>query len=468
MKIKLINPGQLTPEGKPVRLHKEFCPGLTLPYLAALFPAGHKIEIIEEGLKQLNYDEPVDLVGITAMTSRAPRAYQIADHFKKRGVPVVMGGFHVSALPEEALRHCDAIVQGEAEGLIEKILADTRAGRLQGIYKKKHPVELHGLPCPRYELLNMNNYLFPIYPVQATRGCPYQCDFCSVSTFYGRKQRKRPIGDVIHDIKKAGRFVLIVDDNLCADRKYAITLFKQMKSLNKLWGGQSNLSTAADPELVKSAAESGCMFLYLGMESMDPDNLQTCGKPLNQEVSATKAIRYLKRHHIEPFISMIVGFDHDDCHTGKKIAQFCNQFRIPLLLLYILTPLPGSPLYSRLAERGKILNKNWHLYDGTHALFHPQNMRPRELQNMYAMIHQNVYALPSIFRRVSFPPHLLILCLNLIFRQDLKNSLHPWMGTKLKTNMVDRIAPTLITVLSRPALKKVSKIVRFAEGRFIN
>ena len=468
MKIKLISPGQLDARGKPIRLHRELIPGLTLPYLAALFPAGHEIEIIEEGLEPLDYDAPVDLVGITAMTARAPRAYQIADRFKQRGVPVVMGGFHVSARPQEALAHCDAVVQGEAEGLMDRIVSDSAEGKLQGIYKNETWHDLQALPTPRYDLLRMENYISPFYPIQASRGCPNQCEFCSVAAFYGRRYRKRPIADVIADMQRAGAFLFIVDDNLPIDRDYALELFARMKPLHKIWGGQFNLAAANDPELVQAAADSGCIFLYIGVESVDPINLVEVGKRNNVNVSAQSAIHNLKRHHIDPLVSIIVGFDYDDFRTARQIIQFCNNARVSLLLLYILTPLPGSPLYTRLSASGMMLSHEWYLYDGTHAVIDRQKLKAEQIESMYAYIYQRVYSFPSIVRRTLVPPHFLILLLNIVFRGNLKNALHPWMGTKVKKDIIRRITPVAMKILTHPRARQLSRIIRYAEGRTIS
>lgn len=468
MNIKLINPGYLDADGRPSKIQKEITAGLTLPYLAALFPREHRIEIIEDDLEEIDFDAPVDLVGITAMTSRAPRAYQIADRFRARKVPVVMGGFHVSALPDEALEHCDAVVQGEAEGLIDRIVADTMAGRLRGVYKNDRLIDLSNLPVPRYDLLKMDNYIGPFYPIQATRGCPNQCDFCAVSAFYGRRHRKRPVADVIADMKQAGPFLFIIDDNLPVDRAYTLALFEQMKPLKKLWGGQFNLAAANDPELVKAAADCGCLFLYLGVETVDPDNLKSSGKNINLRFPAAEAIRNLKRHHIEPWVSMIVGFDHDGPDTARKITHFCNHTRVPLLLLYILTPVPGSPLFEKLVAQGVRLRKDWYLYDGTHALFDTSRMTAADIDAMYAAVYGNVYGLPSILRRTLFPPHLLMALLNFIFRKGLKESLHPWMGTRVNRSLMRRWPPVMAAVLTHDGVKKISKLVRYAEGRIIN
>ncbi len=465
MKIKLINPGQLDPLGQPVSLYRELIPGLTLPYLAALFPAGHEIEIIEEGLEPLDYDEQVDLVGITAMTSRAPRGYHIAERFRRRGVPVVMGGFHASALPEEALQYCDAVVQGEAEGLMEQIVADAAAGNLHGIYRRDEPSDLTALPAPRYDLLKMKNYIGHYYPVQVTRGCPYHCEFCSVSGLYKGRYRKRPLDDVIMDMKQAGPVLFIVDDNLSADKEYALALFEQMKSLNKLWGGQFNLAAANDVELVKAAAAAGCMFLYVGVETVDAANLESSKKRMNLGISAKSAVRNMKKHNIDPLVSMIVGFEHDDTRTAQRIVNFCNSARVPLLLLYVLTPLPGSPLYNRLAGNEIKLPRKWHLYDGTHALMNTENMSAEEIDAMYASIYQELFTLPSILRRTLAPPRLILLMLNLVSRRDFKNSLHPWMGTSNKKRLGTQLAPLIMNLLNHSLARRILRLVHYAESR---
>ncbi len=466
MKIKLINPSQLDALGRPAKLNREFVTGLTLPYLAALIPGDHDIEIVEESVEKIDFDEPVELVGITAITGRAPRAYWIAEQYRKRGVPVVMGGFHATALPHEALEHCDAVVKGEAEGIIEQVIEDAMLGKMHGIYERKEPLSLEGLPVPRYDLINMKNFFLPVHPVQASRGCPYNCDFCSVSAFFGsHNHRKRPIDDVIRDMQKAGPYILIIDDNLMADRRYALDLFAAMKPLGKAWIGQADIHSATDDELMEAAAETGCRMLYIGIETLDKNALAKTGKTPNLNTDIPKALMNLKRHHIETFASMIIGFDEDTPESGEKIVRFCNHMRIPILFLYILTPAPGSPMFKRMKEQGVPLKEGWHLYDGTHSVFDTASMKSHELETLYGEINRKVYSLSSILKRTIFPPHLLMVILNLWARKNIRNGLHPWMGDNRWEKLVDLI-PRFGKPFMSPRIRKISKLVRFTEGRF--
>ena len=324
MKIKLIQPGQLDAEGRPLKVNREFVPGLTLPYVASLIPGDQDISFVEESVEGLDFDEPVDLVGLTAMTCRVPRAYWIADQYRQRGIPVVMGGFHVSALPEEALAHCDAVVKGEAEGVMAQVIEDALAGKMKGIYEQRETQSFDHLPVPRYDLINMKNYFLPVRPVQASRGCPYHCDFCTVASFFNNRHRKRPIADVLTDMQAAGPYLLIIDDNLMADRDYALELFTAMKPLGKLWIGQVDVHAAADEELMAAASAAGCNSVYLGIETLDPQSMVQTGKAPNIRTETAQALMQLKRNHIEAFASMIIGFDRDSLETGSQILQWMN------------------------------------------------------------------------------------------------------------------------------------------------
>lgn len=470
MKIKLINPAQLDASGQPLKLNKEVSAGLTLPYIAALMeealdtPAD--ISVVEESMTSIDFDEPVDLVGLTAITCRAPRAYWIAEQYRAKGVPVIMGGFHATALPDEALRHCDAVVKGEAEDIIRQLLDDARAGRLSGIYESNTPHDLTALPVPRYDLININHFFLPAYPVQVTRGCPYRCDFCSVTSLFGSFHRKRPIADVLRDMRAAGPYLNIVDDNLTANRQYALDLFKAMKPLKKFWFGQIDMRAAADGELMQAAADSGCRALYLGIETLDTESLLQSKKVPNLNISAREALMQLKRCHIDAFASMIIGFDTDTEETAAEIIDFCNRLRVPVLFLYILTPAPGSPIYQRLQENGTRLKKDWHLYDGTHSVYDTPMLTSTELESLYMSIQKNVYSLSSIIKRTFFPPHVLMLFMNLYARRNVKNDLHPWMGN----NRWEKVLTFMQAVgepLSGPTIRKISKLIRFAEGRLI-
>ncbi|MCJ7492633.1 MAG: cobalamin-dependent protein [Deltaproteobacteria bacterium] len=231
MKLLLIQPSQIIDGEKVCKTKRLMFPRLSLPYLASLTPPEIQVEIIDEYFEEIPFDDPADLIGISFMTPQAPRAYQIGDEFKKRGRKVVMGGIHASALPEEAMQYADAVVVGEAEGIWSRVLEDFKNGRMNGIYRSPQFPELTGLPIPRYDLLKKERYrLFNInFPIQAGRGCPFKCEFCSVTRFYGGKYRFRPVGEVVREIQQT-RFkkIFFVDDNIISNRGYACELFQAL------------------------------------------------------------------------------------------------------------------------------------------------------------------------------------------------------------------------------------------------
>ncbi|MDY6832522.1 MAG: radical SAM protein, partial [Thermodesulfobacteriota bacterium] len=325
-----------------------------------------------------------------------------------------------------------------------------------------HPLE--GLPTPRYDLINRKNFFMPANPVQATRGCPYHCDFCSVSPFFGSRHRKRPVADVLADMDAAGPYLVIVDDNLMIDRDYALGLFAAMKPLDKVWIGQVDVRSAADGELMKAAADAGCRMLYLGIETLDRAALARTGKTPNLHTDAEAALMQIKRHHMEAFVSMIIGFDNDTAATAMQIVDFCNQMRVPILFLYILTPIPGSPMFERMKHNGTPLKPGWHLYDGMHSVFDTPSLKSEELEDLYVAIQKKIYAMPSILRRTLFPPHVFLVFLNLWARKNVHSGLHPWMGNTRWRRQLDLIP--LFEPLTRPWIRKISRLLRFTEGRF--
>ncbi len=462
MKIKLINPTHLDDDGKPVKSAMKIFTGLTLPYLAALIGPEHDVSIIDDEVEDVEFSDAVDLVGITALSCQIPRGYQIADEYRRRQVPVVIGGFHVSMMPEEALQHCDAVVKGEAEGLIETILDDTAAGKLGGVYERKTPPDLKGLPVPRYDLIHFDYYLSPYYPVQATRGCPNNCDFCTVTLFYNKRYGRRPVDEVIAEMRHTGPHVFIVDNNLTADREYALALFRKMIPLQKRWCGQFDAAATADDELMQAASDSGCIWVYIGIETPDREKLASVNKSPNLKVPPDVAIRQLRRYHIEPFASMMIGFDSDTPATVDEIVDFCNKTKIGAFFLYILTPPPGSVLYQRLMEQGVTLKEGWHLYDGTRSIYDTPEMTSQELEQMHTDIYRRVYSVNSIIRRTWFPPHFLMAFANwFVFRRSLKKRRHPWLGSyRSYQKYLIKAVTGVATVLTHPRARKASQLIR--------
>lgn len=378
-------------------------PPLALPLLAALAPPGIEVSLCDEVVQEIDWDEEVDLVALSVITPTAPRAYQVADRFRARGVKVVMGGIHPSLLPAEALRHADAVAIGEAEQLWPQIVEDARQGRLKPLYRAASPPPLQGLPLPRYDLLDSRRYLIPNV-VQASRGCPFDCSFCSVSAFSGHTYRLRPLSEVIRDISSLpGRFFLFVDDNLLGNKGYGRRLLRALIPLRRQWVTQASLSVARDEELLDLAAEAGCIGLLIGFESLSQEILEAVGKRANRAEEYKDLIRRIRSRGIGIQGSFVFGFDQDDPSVFGRTAEFVEETQLDAANFCRLTPFPGTRLFSQLQAEGRLLHRDWRYYDREHVVFRPQRMSPQELEEGTLWAYQRIYSIASILRRM--PPN---------------------------------------------------------------
>jgi len=374
---------------------------LSLMAIAALTPPGVDIEIVDETVETLRFDTSADLVGIGSNTSEIVRAYEICDEFKRRGKTVVMGGIHVSSLPEEALGHADSIVIGEAEGLWEKLLDDFRRGRLQKIYQHQTLPALKTLPIPNRQILEGKKYLTRNV-CQVSRGCPYRCVFCSVTEFYGHKFRVRDENRVIAEIEKMkGRFLIFLDDNIFGDPDYAARLMQKLIPLKKKWVSQCTLALADNQKLLDLAVKSGCMGMLVGLESVNKDSLKASGKPIAFGQYADRIRRIIDSGiHVDG--SFVLGFDNEDVSIFEKTLAFIFQIKLSAATFSILTPYPGTSLLRSLEQENRIIDRNWEHYNGTHAVFQPAGMTPEQLEEGRAWIKQEFYRFPNIVKRVGF------------------------------------------------------------------
>jgi radical SAM superfamily enzyme YgiQ (UPF0313 family) len=401
MKIVLINP--IDSSTSPIFYIDMKCttmPAINLSLIAALTPKEHEINIIDEMVEKADYDNlDADLVGISVITPTAPRAYEIADILTARGTPVVMGGIHASLMPNEALKHVTSVVIGEAEEVWLKVVSDFKRGRLKRIYRAKKRTDLSKLPYPRRDLLK-GNYGHLYKPVQATRGCPYRCDFCSVHKFFGGTYRTRPVKDVINELKgmKNG-FLNFVDDNIVGNRKYAKELFKALIPLKLNWISQASLSVAKDDELLKLAAESGCDCLAIGFESVSQNSLYEA-KKVNRSYEYPKLIKKIQDYGIEIWGCFVFGFDFDKKDIFQKTIDFCNGNDIRIGQFTILTPFPGTALFNRLEKQKRILTYDWKYYDCAHCVFKPKNMSALELEDGLIQFYKDFYSLKSVIRKI--------------------------------------------------------------------
>jgi len=374
-------------------------PRLTLPMLAALTPPEHSVRLVDESVEDIDFEAEADLVGISLLTFLAPRGYEIADRFRKRGTKVVLGGIHASAFPEEALQHADSVVIGEAEETWPTLLQDFERGQLKRVYKADQRPSLTGLPRPRLDLLRRKGYLNSNC-VQATRGCPFGCDFCSVTNFFGNSYRLRPVEEVVAEVASLPGNFIFVDDNIAGNRAYARKLFSALIPLGKLWGSQCNLSLAEDRELLALTAKSGCTHMFIGIETVSQDNLKGLGKSFN------KVSRYedlIARFHDQGILvnaGMIFGMDDDDDSVFPSTIEFLEKNRVELTLFNILTPVPGTRLYARLEEEGRIIDRDWSHYDGRHVVFQPKKMSPDTLRDGFYWAYHRLYTTRSVLTRV--------------------------------------------------------------------
>ena len=398
---------RVKPGGKPVVSRFFRHTRLSLLTVAAATPPDWDVKIVDEYVSPLEFSSEPTCVGLSFMTAGAPRAYEIAREFRHRGIPVLAGGFHPTFLPEEALIHCDSVCIGDAEPSWPQILRDLEAGVLKRIYQSDPYASLRGLGLPRRDLLDPKEY-FTRNSVQTSRGCPNHCTFCSITSFYGAHYRHRPVEEVIEEIAGlSGKLVLFIDDNLVADRSYALKLFSGLKPLNRHWYSQAALTIAKDSGLLEAAVDSGCKGLFVGLESLSNENLNKVGKGFCLSENYLRAIETLHRAGIAVEAGIIFGFDEDGPEVFDRTLDFLKASRIELAQITVLTPLPGTVLYSQMEKESRILTRDWSYYDFFHVVFQPKKMTPEELQAGTDEVVRRFYKTKAILERTTSSLHSL-------------------------------------------------------------
>jgi radical SAM superfamily enzyme YgiQ (UPF0313 family) len=378
-------------------------PPLSLLQVAALVPANWKVEIIDENIEELPPRFGADLVGITAMTYQARRAYEIARMAQERKIPVILGGLHPSTLPEEALAHASTVVIGEAEPVFRTLLSDFESRQLKPVYNGGAEASLSVYPSPRRDVIARKRYLTRNL-LQTTRGCPWDCPFCSTTRFFGKKYRSRPVDNVIEDIASMeGNFFLFMDDNINGNPAYCKELFRALIPLRKKWASQASLVIAEDDELLALARDSGCIGIFVGFDSLRPDNRTGLSK-YKSISSVEDCVKKIQDHGIALEASFVFGFDDDEPGVFEQSVRWAQKLCLANATFQLLTPYPGTAIYRELRSQNRILTYDWNLYNQARVVILPKRMSPEELWNGFVWSRKEFFSLGSILRRMSKLP----------------------------------------------------------------
>ena len=382
-------------------------PTLGMLRVAAATPSDWKVTILDEKVEPIDFSRPADLVGITGMTPAINRGYEIADAFRARGVPVVMGGIHVSMMPEEALAHCDSVVIGEAEGLWPRLLLDLRQGRMQRLYRHEAFPELERLGGPDWSLYDGKGYL-PFHCVETSRGCPHGCDFCSVTNYFGGCYRTRPPEEVEEEIQGLrpfeGRFMLknvvfFVDDNIAGRRTHARDLLTRIIPYRLKWLGQASTPVAREDELLDLCRKSGCMGLLIGFETLSKEKLKAVRKGFNSPENYLDVIHKIHDYGIGVSGAFVFGLDGDDEGVFDRTYEFVQKAKLESPYFSILTPYPGTRLCQKLAKERRIIDHDWSNYNTNTVVYRPQGMTAQQLFDGYFRLQNAVHTVPAIVQR---------------------------------------------------------------------
>ncbi len=433
--ILLIQPTQITRSGEICRQNRLYLPSLSHPSLAALAPKHWKVRIQCEVIEEIDYNTDADIIGIGSMGYAALHGLEIAREFKKRGKTVIMGGYMVSLAHEYASQYVDSITIGDGEISFPQVLKDFENGELKPIYR--NPVDnLDNLPIPRYDLL-MEKPIGSMLPVQAGRGCPHSCSFCSIACLYHQRYMVRPIPEIIRDISAIRDLGMkefyMIDDNIIGNPGFFEELCLAIKPLKMRWSSQCSIQIAKNEKLLKLAADAGVSMLSFGLESITQEGIDRLGKPWLRVEEHQKLIDLINKAGILVSSEMIAGTDSDTVKSLEETADFVNNARIAIPRFYILTPIPSTPLYNEFKENNRLLTEDIAEYDGTKPVYKPANMESEELEEAYWKLSNKVFSIGSIIRRTLLHPnsrkqpflYIFAFFVNLHYRRYIKRRIPP-------------------------------------------
>lgn len=399
MRIRLIFPKRELRDMETI-IKNHLVPSETLTAIAAVTPPHHEIEIVDENVCPLGLGDVPDLVGITVYTFLAPRAYELARHYRARGAHVVLGGLHVTGAPHDAMEHADTLFIGEAEALWPTFLVDLERGAPRRVYGPAFPSDLDALPLPRKALLDRHRYLTTA-SVSGSRGCPHRCRYCFNSVEPKAPFRHRSVESIIDQVTCEGDdYVIFFDDNLTVNRRFALDLCAELGKLRVRWRCAASIDLGYDEELVGEMARGGCDAIFIGFESVNPGSMSESAKFHNRTGDYAKLIRVFQRNGILINAAFVFGFDHDGLGVFRDTIDFAIANRLTSVNFHILTPFPGTPLFARLEAEGRILTRDWARYDTGHVVFRPKQMTPEQLLEGIRWAYREFYSWRSILRRL--------------------------------------------------------------------
>jgi radical SAM superfamily enzyme YgiQ (UPF0313 family) len=400
MKIKLIQPA-MVPRPMDTKLKTRMSPSLALLTIANLTPKEHEVTIVNENVEKINFDEPVDLVAITVTVDVMNRAIEISKEFQKRGVTVIAGGIHITADPESAVNSFDVICVGMAERVWGEILKDKENNLLKKIYYNMKNIAGEEIVSPDYDIIDKKKYLYTNI-ISTSRGCPFQCDFCYNSSENVLKTYiNRPIDHVIKDINALKtRHIMFIDDNFIGNPKWTKELLRQLKPLKLKWNAAVTSNIVDMPELLDEMRESGCQSLFIGFESINSKSLESVHKAQNSVNRYEKLVDEVHKRGIMINASFVFGLDEDDASIFKSTLEWIVKNKIETVTSHILTPYPGTRLYTSLLMENRIVDFNLASYNTAHVVYKPKNITAEELYNGYLWTYKEVYTFKNIMRRL--------------------------------------------------------------------
>lgn len=419
MKLKLIQP-KMSLRPMDSEFKRLLSPSLSLLVLAALTPEEHSIIIEDENANPLHLEDSPDLVGITVNVDTSNRAYQIAEYYRKKKVPVILGGIHVSANPEEALQFSDSVCIGEAENVWLDILSDVSTDQLKSKYYSSTIADTSKIPIPRWSLTPSSKYLYTNIIV-ASRGCPFKCEFCYNSCEYVHHQyRNRPIANVLEEIKRLKtKHVMFIDDNLIGDIAWTRAFLEEIKPLGLKWNAAVSANILNHPDVLDQMQESGCQSLFIGFESINEQSIQSVQKFQNKRGDYERLIDELHKRGIMVNASLVFGFDHDSPQVFQNTLDWLIRNKVETMTAHILTPYPGTVLYQRFFAEGRISDFDLSHYNTSNVVFTPKQMTQEELLKGYLWIYKEFYSFENIFKRIPDHPRQKVpyILFSLIYRK---------------------------------------------------